>query len=103
MVSAVTLFEAKLVLMDDPPSARERLAQLLDASDATVLPFEPTDADGAFHAAHRFRKGRHPARLNLGDCAVCALAKRLGEPLLFVGDDFTHTDLESALTLPVSA
>lgn len=39
----------------------------------------------------------HPAKLNLGDCYSYALAAERNEPLLFVGDRFTHTDLESAL------
>ena len=39
----------------------------------------------------------HPARLNLGDCFAYALAKATGEPLLFKGDDFIHTDVEPAL------
>ena len=38
----------------------------------------------------------HPARLNLGDCFSYALAKETGEPLLFKGDDFTHTDIARA-------
>jgi ribonuclease VapC len=40
--------------------------------------------------------GRHPARLNFGDCLSYAVAKHLDAPLLFKGDDFTHTDIESA-------
>lgn len=41
----------------------------------------------------RFGKGRHPARLNMGDCCSYALAKHTGEPLLFKGNDFNKTDL----------
>ena len=49
-------------------------------------------------AAHlRFGKGRHPARLNLGDCFAYALAKQLDAPLLYKGDDFSQTDIRSAL------
>lgn len=50
------------------------------------------------HDAHR-RYGRgtgHPARLNFGDCFAYALAKALGEPLLFKGDDFARTDVTPA-------
>jgi len=43
-----------------------------------------------------FGKGRHPAALNFGDCFSYALAKERGEPLLFVGDDFTRTDIKAA-------
>jgi ribonuclease VapC len=41
----------------------------------------------------RFGKGRHPAALNFGDCMSYATARLAQRPLLFVGDDFTKTDL----------
>jgi len=41
----------------------------------------------------RFGKGRHPAALNLGDCAAYALARSRVLPLLFKGEDFVRTDL----------
>ena len=44
-----------------------------------------------------FGKGRHPAGLNFGDCFAYALAKAMGEPLLFKGADFSKTDIEPAL------
>lgn len=44
-----------------------------------------------------FGKGRHPARLNFGDCFAYALARAMGEPLLFKGNDFALTDIQSAL------
>lgn len=44
-----------------------------------------------------YGKGRHPARLNLGDCFAYALAKALDAPLLYKGDDFPLTDVRSAL------
>ena len=43
-----------------------------------------------------FGKGRHPARLNYGDCMTYALAKSLDAPLLFKGDDFGKTDVRIA-------
>ena len=51
----------------------------------------------AMEAYLRFGKGFHPARLNLGDCFAYALAKQLGAPLLYKGDDFAKTDIRSAL------
>ena len=42
------------------------------------------------------KESGHPARLNFGDCFAYALAKSTGEPLLFKGDDFAHTDIEPA-------
>ena len=47
-------------------------------------------------AAYRwFGKGRHPGALNYGDCFAYALAKVSGEPLLFKGNDFGHTDIDA--------
>ncbi len=41
----------------------------------------------------RYGKGRHPAKLNFGDCFAYALARASGEPLLFKGSDFSCTDV----------
>jgi len=49
-------------------------------------------------AWRKYGKGRHPAGLNFGDCFAYALAKTMGQPILFKGDDFKRTDL-----LPVLA
>ena len=49
----------------------------------------------------RFGKGRHPARLNCGDCASYALAKSRNIPLLFKGTDFARTDIVPALPHPL--
>lgn len=51
----------------------------------------------ALDAFLSFGKGRHPARLNLGDCFAYALAKQLDAPLLYKGDDFALTDVRPAL------
>lgn len=45
----------------------------------------------------RFGKGNHPARLNFGDCFAYALARETGEHLLFKGEDFSQTDIISAV------
>src|SRR5258708_35263880 len=44
-----------------------------------------------------FGKGRSPAKLNFGDCFSYALARTLGEPLLFEAADFSRTDVSSAI------
>jgi ribonuclease VapC len=63
-----------------------------------VHPFDAQQSERAFAAYRRFGNGSgHPARLNLGDCAAYALATSLDLPLLFKGDDFSHTDVRSAL------
>ena len=58
------------------------------------------DAEQAQIARQAFRqygKGRHPAALNFGHCFSYALAKATGLPLLFKGDDFTKTDILTAI------
>ena len=76
-------------------------ADILDPAIARLgLLIEPVTAAHARiarEANRRFGKGRHPAQLNFGDCMVYALARATGEPLLFKGDDFGHTDLVPAL------
>jgi ribonuclease VapC len=53
-------------------------------------------AEIAREAYRDFGKGRHKAGLNFGDCFAYALAKDMGESLLFKGNDFRHTDIEAA-------
>jgi ribonuclease VapC len=62
-----------------------------------ITPIEEEQARLAQQAWRRFGKGRHPARLNLGDCFAYALAKMTGEPLLFKGADFARTDVLAAV------
>jgi ribonuclease VapC len=57
----------------------------------------PAQARIAREAYRDFGKGRRRAGLNFGDCFAYALAKEKDEPLLFKGDDFCHTDIESAI------
>lgn len=98
-VSAATLVETGVVIdaARDPVISR-RLDELLTVVGAVVEPFTAEQA-GVARAAYRdFGRGSgHPARLNLGDCFSYALARTAGEPLLFKGDDFGHTDVDLAL------
>ena len=62
-----------------------------------VQPIQPETAHVALEAFARYGKGRgHPARLNLGDCFIYAQAKAGGASLLYKGNDFSKTDIESA-------
>jgi len=70
---------------------------LIDRAQIELAPVDLEQARVARHAFTRFGKGRHPAGLNFGDCFAYALSIVLGEPLLFKGDDFPHTDLISAI------
>lgn len=64
------------------------------------LPIEAQEYESAIGAFERFGKGRHPAKLNLGDCFAYASAKSRNASILFVGDDFSQTDLPNALADP---
>ncbi len=61
-----------------------------------VVSVSANQAELARDAFHRFGRGRHPARLNFGDCFAYALAKESTTPLLFKGNDFSQTDIAVA-------
>ena len=95
-LSATNLLETRIVLefgRGVPPS---HLEELLARWRIDIVPFDETLSDLAFEAYGRYGKGRHPARLNMGDCAAYALAKARGWPLLYKGEDFAQTDVERA-------
>ncbi len=99
-ISAVTLFEASIVV---DRTRNPILSRLLDTfvrdADLVVEPVTEAQVKIARDAYRDFGRGSgHPAGLNFGDCFAYALAKAMGEPLLFKGDDFSKTDIESALT-----
>jgi len=62
-----------------------------------LVSFDSDQADAARIAYRRYGKGRHRAGLNYGDCFSYALAKVSGQPVLFKGDDFVHTDIRVVL------
>jgi ribonuclease VapC len=89
-VSAATLLETSLVLRD--PHGQAFVDAM--ATGLRVVPFDRQQLAVARAAQQRFGRGTgHPARLNFGDCLSYALAITTGEPLLFTGDDFGHTDV----------
>lgn len=97
-ISAGNLVELSIVVQGQFGPALMLQAQAL-LRDLKVH-IEPVTAEQAW-LAHQafcdFGRGKHPAGLNFGDCFAYALAKDLREPLLFKGDDFAQTDVESAL------
>ncbi len=79
------------------PGQPRRVDRLLKALNITVVAFDEAQASIARAAYRDYGKGSgHPAKLNLGDCFSYALATHSGEPLLFVGKDFSHTDITPA-------
>lgn len=98
-MSAATYFEAGMVIdrkaADDFPA--KAFDRLLTLARVDVVPVTREHADRARRAHARFGKGNHEARLNFGDCFAYALATEAGEPLLFKGEDFSRTDVVSAV------
>jgi ribonuclease VapC len=72
------------------------LVGLLQELGINEIPFGPAHWREAVDAYQRFGRRRHPARLNFGDCLSYATAKLAGQPLLFIGHDFSQTDIEQA-------
>ncbi len=96
-MSAVTFVETAVVIdCGDDPVASRRFDDLVREARISVEPVTARQAEIARAAYRDFGKGRHRANLNFGDCFAYALAKEKGEPLLFKGDDFCHTDIEPA-------
>jgi ribonuclease VapC len=96
-ISAVSYVEAAIVIDSGrDPIASRRFDDFFRESEIVVESVTSWQAEIARQAYRDFGKGRHKAGLNLGDCFAYALAKEKGEPLLFKGDDFCHTDLEPA-------
>lgn len=80
------------------PASRQWLDRMIAIQDVEILSIDASIARIAGSAAETFGHiAAHPARLNFGDCLSYAVAKHLGAPLLYKGDDFVHTDIESAL------
>ena len=79
------------------PVASRRVDDFLTAAAIRIEPFTAEQARIARDAYRDFGKGSgHKARLNLGDCYAYALAKTRSEQLLYKGNDFSHTDIDSA-------
>lgn len=98
-LSAATLVELTAVMDGGrDPIVSRAVDDLLSAAAVAVEPFTAEQAAVAGDAYRDFGRGSgHPARLNLGDCFAYALARTTGEPLLFKGEDFTHTGIRAAL------
>jgi ribonuclease VapC len=99
IVSAATLLEASIVILrkGEFPTLDD-IDLLLTDYEITIEPVTETQARIARLAYRQYGKGIHAkAQLNFGDCFAYALARERNEPLLFVGDDFAHTDIRSAL------
>jgi ribonuclease VapC len=100
LVSAASFVKTSIVIESRyGPEGLRDLDLFLATADASIVPVDNDQAHAARRAFSRFGKGRHRASLNFGDCFSYALATTRGEPLLFKGDDFVHTDVIE-VTLP---
>jgi ribonuclease VapC len=95
LVSAGTMAEAFIVA--SRRHVANEMAQLIDELDLETVAVTSASARRIAEAYGQWGKGVHPAGLNFGDCFAYALAKEHSCPLLFVGDDFLKTDIESVL------
>jgi ribonuclease VapC len=96
VISLVTQVESIMVasrMFPDPVAAVSRALRTMNVEAVHV---DASQSVWAVHAFLAYGKGRHPARLNIGDCFSYAAAKALNAPLLYVGDDFVKTDIGSA-------
>jgi ribonuclease VapC len=95
--STVTLTEsANVILTRLGSSGVNDLDRLIVSLDIKVVPVDLEQAVLARDALRRYGKGRHKARLNLGDSFPYALSQQMKEPLLFKGNDFIWTDVLKA-------
>ncbi len=98
VISAASCLELQLVVQRMNPGGWDAVEALLARYRISVRAFDADQLAIAREAASRYGRGRHPAKLNYGDCFAYALAKSEGAPLLYVGGDFALTDIRSALT-----
>ena len=99
--SPVAVYEATLglvsILRRSVEDAEADVMEFSRLARVVVQPIQPETVHVALNAFARYGKGSgHPARLNLGDCFIYAQAKVGGASLLYKGDDFSKTDIESA-------
>jgi len=91
LISAGTLAEALVVA--GRRGVEGEMTALVEDLGFTVAPLTVSGARRVANAYARWGKGVHPAGLNFGDCFAYALAEEQGCPLLYVGADFSRTDI----------
>jgi ribonuclease VapC len=95
MISAGTLAEALIVAARRNVGAE--MGRLLDELGFEIVTVTTASARRIAQAYARWGKGMHPAALNFGDCFAYEVAKEHGCRLLYVGEDFARTDVETAV------
>jgi ribonuclease VapC len=98
LLSAVSRVELAFVIEGRKgETGRADVDLLLRDGSFDIVSVTPQQVEIAIDAFRRFGRGRHRARLNIGDCFAYGLAVATDHTLLFKGDDFIHTDIRPAL------
>ena len=95
LISAGTVAEALIVAARRNVEAE--MTALIEGLGFEIVPITPAAARRIAQAYSRWAKGMHPAALNFGDCFAYEVAKEHDCRLLYVGDDFSKTDIQGAL------
>jgi ribonuclease VapC len=95
LISAGTVAEALIV--SSLRNVGDEVASLIDGLGFEIVAITPASARRIAHAYRRWGRGMHSAALNFGDCFAYEVAKEHACRLLYVGDDFAKTDVESVL------
>ncbi len=95
MICAVTFAETLVVA--ERKGVSSEIADLFDRLDLDIVPVNAATARRVGQIYRQWGKGRHPAGLNFGDCFAYDTAKTHACPLLYVGEDFRKTDVQSVL------
>jgi ribonuclease VapC len=95
VISAGTVAEALIVASHR--NVGEEMSRLFDELGFEIASVTPASARRVAEIYQTWGKGVHPASLNFGDCFAYEVAKERAAPLLYVGDDFSRTDIRSAL------
>ena len=95
LMSTTNRLEVCMVMHSAVGFLEEDMIRAEDKFRILLVPISEKHAICGFEAFRLFGKGKHKASLNFGDCHAYATAKLAGLPLLYVGNDFGHTDLET--------
>lgn len=95
LISAGTL--AETLIVGSRRNLGTQVLRFVDELNFDVIPVTAATARRIEDIYSRWGKGSHPAALNLGDCFAYDVAKEHSCRLLYVGEDFAKTDIESVL------
>lgn len=88
---------SELLIVAASNGVLDQVDKFISTTRISIVALDAAAARAVGRAYENWGKGRHPAALNFGDCFAYALAKEENMPLLFVGNDFSKTDVSAAL------